>query len=97
MKKLIFIALIVFGAWNWYSQKTHTAVDFTDLDISSPQVATDFEFKTSTIASNFRCDGRTHCSQMNSCAEATYFLQHCPNVKMDGNGDGVPCERQWCH
>ncbi len=33
---------------------------------------------------------------MTSCAEATYFLQHCPDVKMDGNNDGVPCERQWC-
>lgn len=44
----------------------------------------------------FRCDGRTHCSQMHSCAEAKYFLAHCPNVKMDGNHDGVPCEQQWC-
>jgi micrococcal nuclease len=43
-----------------------------------------------------RCDGRIHCSQMTSCAEATWFLQHCPGVKMDGNGDGVPCEAQWC-
>jgi len=46
--------------------------------------------------SSFSCDGRTHCSQMNSCAEATYFIQHCPNTKMDGNNDGVPCESQWC-
>lgn len=46
--------------------------------------------------SNYRCDGRQHCSQMTSCAEATYFIQHCPNTKMDGNGDGVPCEKQWC-
>ncbi len=44
----------------------------------------------------YRCDGRTHCSQMRSCAEATYFLKNCPGVKMDGNGDGVPCEKQWC-
>ncbi len=44
----------------------------------------------------FRCDGRTHCQQMASCAEATYFLAHCPGVKMDGDGDGVPCEAQWC-
>ncbi|WP_345294579.1 excalibur calcium-binding domain-containing protein [Luteimonas vadosa] len=43
-----------------------------------------------------KCDGRTHCSQMRSCTEATYFLQHCPNTEMDGDGDGVPCERQWC-
>lgn len=45
----------------------------------------------------FRCDGRIHCSQMKSCEEATYFLNNCPNTKMDGNGDGVPCEKQWCN
>jgi endonuclease YncB( thermonuclease family) len=44
----------------------------------------------------FRCDGRTHCSQMRSCEEATYFLRHCPNVQMDGDGNGIPCEKQWC-
>jgi len=45
---------------------------------------------------SFRCDGRTYCSQMTSCEEATFFLRNCPNVKMDGNNDGVPCEKQWC-
>lgn len=45
----------------------------------------------------FRCDGRTMCSQMTSCAEARYFLQHCPGTRMDGNGDGEPCEQQWCN
>lgn len=45
----------------------------------------------------YRCDGRTHCSQMTSCEEATFFLENCPGIKMDGNNDGVPCERQWCH
>ncbi|HJV25640.1 MAG TPA: cold shock domain-containing protein [Aromatoleum sp.] len=44
----------------------------------------------------FHCDGRTYCSQMTSCAEATFFLKNCPDVKMDGNHDGVPCEQQWC-
>lgn len=47
-------------------------------------------------SATFRCDGRTHCSQMTSCAEAEYFLRNCPGTKMDGNRDGVPCERQWC-
>ncbi len=46
--------------------------------------------------SSYSCDGRTHCSQMHSCAEATYFIQHCPNTKMDGDRDGIPCEDQWC-
>jgi cold shock CspA family protein len=45
----------------------------------------------------FSCDGRTHCSQMTSCSEARYFLKHCPDTQMDGDGDGDPCEQQWCN
>jgi hypothetical protein len=48
-------------------------------------------------SSRFNCDGRTHCSHMTSCDEAKYFIQNCPNTKMDGDGDGVPCESQWCN
>ncbi|MBJ6981967.1 excalibur calcium-binding domain-containing protein [Luteimonas sp. MC1572] len=33
---------------------------------------------------------------MTSCAEAKYFIAHCPNTKMDGDRDGIPCEEQWC-
>lgn len=44
----------------------------------------------------FRCDGRQHCSQMTSCAEATHFMNNCPGAKVDGDHDGRPCETQWC-
>lgn len=44
----------------------------------------------------FQCDGRQKCSQMSSCSEATFFLKNCPGTKMDGDGDGVPCEMQHC-
>ncbi len=40
----------------------------------------------------FTCDGRQHCSQMRSRAEAEFFVRSCPNTKMDGDRDGVPCE-----
>lgn len=40
----------------------------------------------------FTCDGRQHCSQMRSRAEAEFFVRNCPNTKMDGDRDGVPCE-----
>ena len=56
----------------------------------------DDDLKNDNSNSNFTCDGREYCSQMHSCEEATYFINHCPNTKMDGNHDGVPCERQWC-
>ncbi|MGX9462705.1 excalibur calcium-binding domain-containing protein [Shewanella sp. A14] len=47
---------------------------------------------------SFRCEaGKTHCSQMRSCAEATFYINNCPGTKMDGNNDGVPCERQFCN
>lgn len=46
---------------------------------------------------SFTCDGRAYCSQMRSCAEATYFIRQCPGTHMDGDGDGVPCERQLCN
>jgi hypothetical protein len=46
--------------------------------------------------SGFRCEGKTHCSQMSSCAEATFYLQNCPGTKIDGDGDGIPCETQYC-
>jgi len=46
---------------------------------------------------DFTCDGREYCSQMTSCKEALFFIQNCPNTKMDGDQDGIPCERQWCN
>jgi len=44
----------------------------------------------------FQCSGKTHCTEMSSCAEAKYYLNHCPGTIADGDGDGIPCEDQWC-
>jgi hypothetical protein len=44
----------------------------------------------------FSCMGKTYCSQMKSCDEAKYYLAHCPGVEIDGDGDGIPCEEQFC-
>ncbi len=63
-------------------------------DVSEPVRA--MPAAASAASLGFRCDGRTHCSQMRSCDEATFFLKHCPTTEMDGDGDGIPCERQWC-
>jgi hypothetical protein len=52
---------------------------------------------TSYKTSDFKCDGRIYCSQMTSCEEAKFFLENCPDVKMDGDDDGTPCEKQWCY
>ena len=83
-----------------------TSIDFNDIPPtyvdSDPKAVVSIsptlnsEVNLQPVAASFSCDSRKHCSQMTSCAEATYFIQHCPNTKMDGNNDGIPCEKQWC-
>lgn len=68
---------------------------YSEEKITPPPLKTPPKAKEKTNPS--RCDGRTHCSQMSSCQEATYFLKNCPNTTMDGDNDGVPCEQQWCN
>ena len=51
---------------------------------------------TPSINSSYRCQKKYHCSQMRSCEEATYYIKNCPNTKMDGDRDGIPCERSLC-
>jgi cold shock CspA family protein len=45
---------------------------------------------------NFQCSGKTRCSEMSSCDEAMFYLNNCPGTITDGDGDGIPCEDQWC-
>ncbi|MEZ8996492.1 MULTISPECIES: cold shock domain-containing protein [Vibrio] len=44
----------------------------------------------------FYCEGKIHCREMTSCEEAMFYLRNCPNVKIDGDNDNIPCERQHC-
>lgn len=46
----------------------------------------------------FRCESsKSSCARMSSCAEAFFHQEQCGVSVMDGDGDGIPCERQWCH
>ena len=113
MRKLLMItAIIAAGLYgnNWYKEhqrhRTEQVADFAGSPASpnprrsasdgTRQMASP-DVRQEVSSSNFHCDGRTHCSQMTSCEEAAFFLKNCPNVKMDGDGDGIPCEHQWCN
>jgi len=74
-----------------FSEKTQNALKPSLISEFDAPVA---ENKT-TAVSQFRCDGRTHCSQMTSLAEAKFFISNCPDTRMDGNHDGEPCEKQF--
>ena len=83
------IILLLIGVAGWYGY-TH----FEDrikqvLGIAPPPAVR-------ILPEQFTCDGRIYCSQMTSCDEARFFLNNCPRTRLNGNGDGIPCEKQWC-
>ena len=91
--KLISGLLICALLWFGYSQYAKRAARF---DSALPAPPASMSSAKMPVPPDFKCDGRNMCSQMTSCREATLFLQNCPGTQMDGNGDGVPCEKQWC-
>ena len=38
------------------------------------------------------CGVKSRCSEMSSCEEARFHLDECGLVRLDGDGDGLPCE-----
>lgn len=39
------------------------------------------------------CRGKRTCKEMSSCEEAKFYLNNCGVTKIDGDGDGIPCEK----
>ncbi|RZK33080.1 MAG: cold-shock protein [Hymenobacter sp.] len=60
----------------------------------SPELATPKQASTAQVPASekFECDARQQCTQKTSRAEAEFFIKNCPNTKMDGDNDGIPCE-----
>jgi len=48
--------------------------------------------KRRSSGSGYSCGGKRYCREMNSCAEAYHYLNQCGVYRLDGDGDGVPCE-----
>lgn len=99
MKRFMLVVVLAIAVWQGYgeykSRRAETAEPQGTVDIAQPTAAPTAQ-RDVEPTNQYRCDGRTHCSQMTSCAEATFFLKNCPGVKMDGDNDGIPCEQQWC-
>lgn len=97
MKKLLVYLLLIFIAWHYYQKNTAPAEIIApsesllaeEHDTPVYQEPELIRFEPTT---GFSCDGRQYCSQMRSRPEAEYFLKNCPNTKMDGDHDGIPCE-----
>jgi hypothetical protein len=94
MRRLTIISLLALAGWQGYAKfQGHRLAQGGE---AVPQEVAPAERRMDIPPQSFRCDGRTHCSQMTSCEEAMYFLRNCPETNMDGDHDGIPCEQQWC-
>ena len=105
MNKIIsfaFLAIIVFYGFHRCS-RMHPA-DYFDRTRERAPAAAPAETAAPAPArvqseshGSYACEGKTRCRQMGSCEEARYYLEHCPGVEIDGDGDGIPCEDMCGH
>ncbi len=101
MKQIFLIAIVSIAAiagYNKYQNNKMMSALQPEMDSAvNPHSTTPSSNSSNTNSDlTYSCDGRVYCSEMNSCEEATFFLNNCPNTKMDGDYDGIPCENQWC-
>jgi len=98
VKKFIMLILIAAGGWQFYNSQNDEVkqkVNGVAEQILNSSAMETLEKAKLLTQSSFRCDGRQLCSQMDSFEEAMFFLKNCPDTKMDGDHDGIPCERQF--
>ena len=100
MKNLLILIVICGAAWQFHFKDSSVVKESHNKAVS--EFSNSDAMKTLAQAKEiakpkvtFKCDGRQHCSQMKSYEEAKYFNSYCPNTKMDGDRDGIPCERQF--
>ena len=95
MKNGLILILIVWGMFKWLGRDEVPEMAGMHIEPSPARIASSQAPIIRADRLAFHCDGRQYCSQMNSFAEAKFFLMNCPDTKMDGDKDGIPCERQF--
>lgn len=92
MRKLVVVLIVAFLALDYLQKQGEPPTTVNPAPLA-PQIAppTNLVVPPPRVPS-FTCDGRQHCTQMRSREEAEFFVRNCPNTKMDGDNDGVPCE-----
>lgn len=92
MKQLLLWVVVLFAAWRGYAHFADPPAQVSSAPVAAQ--AGELAPRSPPVQSSgsFQCDGRIHCSQMVSRAEAEFFVRHCPGTRMDGDNDGEPCE-----
>ncbi len=87
---LIFLAIVGFAGYFVYEKANFQNIQKLSFTDST-------EISSSSSIHQYKCEGKVHCSEMTSCEEAAFYLHNCPGTKMDGDGDGKPCEDRCGH
>ena len=77
--------------WEWRKSKNKVSAT----DPSSP-ASNKADAVASAGTGGFTCSTKRVCRQMNGCTEAQFYLTQCGLDRLDGDHDGVPCEKI-CH
>ena len=68
--------------WVWRRQRRSAGSSSTKAKESPPPASGPHE-----------CGTRRLCREMRSCEEARFHLEQCGLTRLDGDGDGIPCEK----
>jgi endonuclease YncB( thermonuclease family) len=75
--------------WEWRKQHPNTWPGQTQPSVPTASTPS----ATSTRVPDPTCGNKTQCSEMVSCAEAMQYFTACGIHTLDGNHNGVPCEK----
>lgn len=84
------VILILVAAGAFYNKVNNQASKKEDFKSTVTEIA-----KPIKVTAQFKCEGKVYCSSMHSYEEALFYVRNCPDTRMDGDGDGEPCERQF--
>ena len=75
----------------WVASK-YLSEDIPEPIVQRPSYSAPSRFYETPDTSSPSCGSKWKCGQMNSCSEAYHYLNNCGLGRLDGDGDGVPCE-----
>ena len=84
------------GLWSMPAEQTLAPWEFRHPELAqASQVGTGQNFASLISSPHLaaECGAKPSCRQMSSCDEATSWLAKCGGQGIDGDGDGIPCEK----
>jgi endonuclease YncB( thermonuclease family) len=84
----------IMAPWEWRAARRGQGKGRGRVTNDASAASHDYRAATYVAAApSHACGVKWKCAQMNSCAEARYQLRVCGLGRLDGDGDGVPCEK----